>query len=133
VNRLEDNLSTPETTPERQNTLDNHVRARIQAELARLQAEEVHVREQIEAVLERENLDREKALSGTGPGESHGVREDATSGNVSSSALLQGDLEEVQKKVERFHVRRQLDDHPQVKEARDAVLQCYQCVFPPLF
>ena len=124
MNHLEDNLSTPGTTPERQNTLDNHVRARIQAELARLQGEEAHVREQIEAALERENLDREKALSR----ESDGEREGVVSGNVSSTALLQGDLEEVQKKVERFQARRQLDDHPEVKQARDAVLLCYQWV-----
>jgi MICOS complex subunit MIC19 len=126
VNHLEDNLSSPGTTPERQNTLDSHVRARIQAELARLQTEEAQVRAQIEAALERENLDREKALSGDG--ESDGNGDNVTSGNVSSSALLQGDLEEVQKKAERFQARRQLDDHPEVKQARDAVLQCYQCV-----
>ncbi|KAF8321777.1 hypothetical protein DL93DRAFT_2210044 [Clavulina sp. PMI_390] len=133
VNHLEDvNVSSPETSAHRQGTLDAHVRARIAAELERLQAEEQSVREQIEAALERENLDRETALAkgGEADGEAEQVVESADgeveAKNLASSVALQSELEEVQRKVERFHQRRQLDEYPEVRDAKEAVIQCYQ-------
>ena len=143
VNHLEDtNVSSPETTTHRQGTLDSHIRARIAAELERLQAEEQNVREQIEAALERENLDRETVLA-TSDSNSHSdsdsvvvldKTDDDEGGdvgkkkNLASSAALQDELEQVQRKVERFEKRRQLEEYPDVRDARDAVLQCYQSV-----
>ncbi|KAJ3514577.1 hypothetical protein NMY22_g14686 [Coprinellus aureogranulatus] len=64
VNQLSDNLETPETTPQRQSVIDAHIRARIQGELERLKKEEEDVRHQIEAALEKENLDRERSMAG---------------------------------------------------------------------
>jgi len=90
------------------------VRARIQAEIARLRAEEEDVKKQMALALERENIDRER-----------GSR-DGEEGQIKSSTSLQVDLEEVQKKVERFHKRRSLDDLPEVKEAKEKVVDCYQ-------
>lgn len=141
VNHLEDtNVSSPETSAHRQGTLDAHIQARIAAELERLRAEEQTVREQIEAALERENLDRETALATDS--ESEGDPEATTEGgeggegggnrNLASSVALQAELEEVQRKVERFQKRRQLDEYPDVRDARDAVLQCYQSVLSVL-
>lgn len=131
VNHLEDvNVSSPETSPHRQGTLDAHVRSRISAELERLQAEEQSVREQIEQALERENLDRETALA-TSSSDDDGKVAELTEGgeetkNLASSVALQSELEEVQRKVERFQTRRQLGEYPEVQEAREAVIQCYQ-------
>ena len=140
VNHLEDtNVSSPETTTHRQGTLDSHIRARIAAELERLQAEEQNVREQIEAALERENLDRETVLATSDSNsDSDSVvvldktdddeGEEGKKKNLASSAALQDELEQVQRKVERFEKRRQLEEYPDVRDARDAVLQCYQSV-----
>lgn len=49
--------------------------------------------------------------------------------NLASSVALQDELDNVQKKVERFHKRRELEDYPEVKDARQAVLSCYQLSF----
>ena len=48
VNQLSDNLASPDTPPERQSSIDAHVRSRIQAELARLREEEEQVKQEIE-------------------------------------------------------------------------------------
>jgi len=64
VNRLSDQLESRETAPERQSIIDAHIRARIHDELEHLKKEEEIVRQEIERALERENLDREKAMAG---------------------------------------------------------------------
>ncbi|KAG8893306.1 hypothetical protein FRB99_002063 [Tulasnella sp. 403] len=109
VNHLSDKLVSPETDATRQHTLDEHVRTRIHAELARLQSEDALVRQQIENALEKENLDRETALD-----------------DSASSAELHAEIEQVQKRAERFITRKQLDDFPEVKEKQHALLQCYR-------
>ncbi|KDQ59391.1 hypothetical protein JAAARDRAFT_205450 [Jaapia argillacea MUCL 33604] len=120
VNHLSDNLAAPETTPERQSTLDAHVRSRIQAELGRLREEEEHVRQEIERALEKENLDRERSMVGeeTVAGES-GI------GQLKTSTVLLGDLEDVRQKVERFQTKRDLNAFPSVKATSEAVAACY--------
>lgn len=87
------------------------MRTRIQAEIARLRAEEEDVKKQMALALERENIERERG---------------GEEGQIKSSTSLQADLEEVQKKVERYHKRRSLDDLPEVKEAKEKVVDCYQ-------
>ena len=74
---------------------------------------------EIEAALERENLDRERGMAGDADA-------DAAHGDVKNSTVLLGDLEEVRQKVDRYRVRASLADHLSVKEARDAVASCYQ-------
>ena len=123
MNHLEDNLASPTPSADRQETLDAHIRARIQAELERLLAEEEQVRNQIEAALEKENLDKETSISERSGDENSEVLE-----SVSSSTVLQGDLEGIQKKVERFHARRSLDGYPDVKAAQTTVMECYKYV-----
>jgi len=113
VNHLSDKLASPNTDPARQSTLDEHVRSRIQAELTRLQAEEEQVRQQIETALEKENLDRE-------------INTAKDDEKATSSSALHDELEEVQKRAERFLARRKMDDLPEVKVKQEAVLQCYQ-------
>jgi len=118
VDQLQSNLASTTTPPERQSTLDSHIRSRIQAELARLREEEKDVREQIEIALEKENLDRERAMAG---------EEDSEAvGSLKSSASLMGDLDEVQKKVERYHAKRDLADYPKVKEQSESLVSCYR-------
>jgi len=122
VNHLADNSLSPETSPERQTTLDSHVRARIQAELEHLRAEEENVQQQIELALEKENIDREISLAG---GDSE-TSEEVVQGDVKNSTILLGDLEEIRSKVDRFQARRQLSDYPAVKESGEAVVLCYK-------
>lgn len=89
-----------------------------------MREEEEQVREQIESALERENLDREKALAAS---------DDEESG-ASSSAILQGDIEQLRQKVERYQHRSQLEDLKEVKSAQETLVQCYKSVtlFSPL-
>ncbi|KAI0003311.1 hypothetical protein BJV74DRAFT_764636 [Russula compacta] len=76
------------------------------------------VQREIEAALERENLDRERGMAGEATTDAHG--------DVKNSTVLLGDLEEVRQKVDRYRFRASLADLPEVKEARDAVASCYR-------
>ncbi|KAG1754188.1 hypothetical protein EDB19DRAFT_1902360 [Suillus lakei] len=120
VNHLSDRSMSPDTSPERQSTLDAHVRARMQAELEHLRAEEESVQKEIELALERENIDREMSSAG---GESS---DEVAEGDVKNSMTLMGDLEEIRTKVDRFQARRHLSDYPAVKESGETVVFCYK-------
>lgn len=124
VNDLSDHMAAPGTSPERQSTLDAHVRSRIQSELAHLRQEEEVVQSEIERALERENLDRERSMAGEEDPESAV----GTTGSVKSSAALMGDLEEVRAKVERFHSKRELSEFADARTKSEAVVFCYKCV-----
>ncbi|KAJ7489973.1 hypothetical protein B0H11DRAFT_2011270 [Mycena galericulata] len=113
VDSLADNAASPTPSPERQNTIDAQIRARIQAELQHLRAEEQSVRDQIQAALEKENLDRERAMAGDPD-------------SVKSSAALLEDLHHVREKVDRFHARRDLAEYPGLREDSDALVACYK-------
>ena len=76
---------------------------------------------QIEQALEKENLDRERALAGE---ESEG--EGSEAGSVRNSAALAGDLEELEAKVERFQSRQALSEFPAVQAASEEVVTCYK-------
>ena len=119
MNHLADNLASPVTTPQRQMTLDTHIRSRIQAELGILREQEAQVRREIEQALEKENLDRDIRMSGIS---------ENTAGEVKNSAALLGDMEEIRQKVDRFQSRQQLSQHPAVKVNGEAVVSCYKCV-----
>ncbi|EAU88283.2 hypothetical protein CC1G_11761 [Coprinopsis cinerea okayama7 len=123
VNQLSDNLESVDTPPQRQSLIDAHIRARIQGELEALKREEEDVRQQIEAALEKENLDRERSMAG----ESSSSDEDgSSSGDVKTSAALFGDLEEVKAKIEKYHAKRTLSEHPDIQAASNAVVECYK-------
>jgi len=126
VNHLADTVASPETSSERQSTLDAHVRSRIQAELSRLRQEEEEVKDEIERTLEKENLDRERDMAGEESYSDEVEGEESKVGTVKSSAALKGDLEEVRRKVERFQMRRELGDYPELKEKGEALLSCYK-------
>ncbi len=113
-------MSSPNPDPARQVTLDEHVRSRIQTELSRLRSEEDLVRHQIEAALEKENLDKETELA---------KADDSKDGKqVTTSAGLKDDLEEIQKRADRYITRRSMEDIPEVKVKQEALLQCYSSV-----
>lgn len=122
VDYLSDHLESPETTPERQISLDNRVRSRIQAELQALRAEEEKVQQEIHRALEKENLDRESDVGDGTP-----------LSEAKNSATLIGNLEEIKAKVDRYQTRRQLSDFPFLKEAGEEVVSCYRCVTFSLF
>jgi altered-inheritance-of-mitochondria protein 13 len=109
VNHLSDSLTSAATTPH-QLTLESHIQSQIQAQLGYLREEEEHVRHEIERTLVEENRGRTPV----------GVKSGGT-------ALL-GDLEELQRKVDRFQGRRQLCEFPVVKANASAVISCYKCV-----
>lgn len=119
VNRLSDRINTSETTPERQSTLDAHIRSRIQSELEHLKQEEENVRLEIERVLERENLDRERSMAGE-------ASEGGAVGSIKSSASLMSDLEEIRSKVDKYQAKRNLTEFPDLKESGEAVTSCYK-------
>ncbi|KAH7103803.1 hypothetical protein BKA62DRAFT_768196 [Auriculariales sp. MPI-PUGE-AT-0066] len=109
VNQLSDQLSSSAVTPERQATLDTQIRARISAEVAKLREQEEDVLHQISVALEKENIDREKALEGA------------------DSASLRHDLDSIQERIKAFQGRQRIPkDFPEVKSARDALLACYK-------
>ncbi|KAJ7582450.1 hypothetical protein C8J56DRAFT_1005473 [Mycena floridula] len=116
VEQLAQRLDSSEVPPERQSALDTEIRSKIQKQLFHLHKEEEHVRQQIEAALEKENLDRERSMAA----------DDAAAGSVKTSAALLGDLEEIQTKIDRFKSRKDLAHFPAVKEHQDAVIACYQ-------
>lgn len=121
VNHLSDHLASPDTPPERQSTIDAHIRSRIQSELERLREEEAQVKEEIERVLEKENLDRERAMAGE-----ESEADDGAAGGVKSSTALMGDLEEVRRKVEKYHARHNLEGLSEVQAKGEAVTSCYK-------
>lgn len=116
IDYLQENTGSQGTSPERQSTLDAHIRARINAELGRLREEENVVREQIEAALEKENLSRER----------EGMEGDEAEGGVAGSSSIQCALDEVQKKVERFHAKRDINGHLLVSESSQILIECYR-------
>ncbi|KAJ6496487.1 hypothetical protein C8R47DRAFT_1175904 [Mycena vitilis] len=113
VESLADNAASPNPSPARQNSIDAQIRARIQAELQHLRTEEQAVRDQIHAALEKENLDRERAMTGDPD-------------SVKTSPALLADLEEVRAKVDRFHARRDLSEYPALREDSEALVACYK-------
>ncbi|CAL1703844.1 unnamed protein product [Somion occarium] len=115
INQLADQVASPEPSPERQSTLDSHVRARIQSELERLRQEEEIVKSEIERALEKENLDKEISLSEES--------EDGSAGSVKSSAALLGDLEEIRHKVEKY--QRTQEEATEFQTKSQAVASCY--------
>ena len=116
IDHLQESTGSPSTSPERQSTLDAHIRARINAELGRLREEERVVREQIEAALEKENLTKERTVTDS----------DETEGGVNSSSSVQGALDEVQKRVDRFHAKRDLGGYLLVSESSQKLIECYR-------
>ena len=121
VNHLSDHLASPDTPPERQSTIDAHIRSRIQSELEHLREEEEQVKAEIERALEKENLDRERAMAGE-----ESEAEDGAAGGVKSSTTLMGDLEEVRRKVEKYHSRHNLEGLSEVQAKGEAVTSCYK-------
>lgn len=122
MNHLTDNTASTVPSPERQSTLDAHIRSRIQSELEHLRQQEDEVKQEIERALEKENLDRERAMAGE---VSRGA-EEGSAGSVKSSAALLGDLEELREKVDRFQSRRALTEFPEVQATSEAVVSCYK-------
>ncbi|KAM6500799.1 hypothetical protein JOM56_003813 [Amanita muscaria] len=119
VNQLSDRLHSFDVAPERQSSLDAHIRSRIQAELQYLRQEEAHVRQEIEAALEKENLDRETTIADN-------VDDKTSEVSTKSSATILEDLEQMQSKLSGFNARKQLQQFSQVEKANEAILSCYK-------
>jgi len=128
VNHLADSSASPETSPERQSTLDAHIRSRIQAELSRLRSEEEEVKREIERVLERENIERERktdAQDAESPGGAASSDARDSTETLSGPTLL-GDLEEVRQKVEAYRTRQGITDHSSMKDTVGLLQNCFR-------
>lgn len=79
--------------------------------MTRLKSEEAEIISQVEAALEKENLDRELSS--------------ASEGKETSSVVLERDVEEITRKVERHREKREGLDG-QMKESREALESCYK-------
>ncbi|KAA1479723.1 hypothetical protein DENSPDRAFT_846339 [Dentipellis sp. KUC8613] len=117
VNHLSDNLDSSDIPPQRQSNLDDHIRQRIQAELARMREEEEAVHMQIENALARENLDRERDKS-----EATNTMEKT----VKSSAVLFSDMVQVKGNIDRFGSRHDFVELPLLQAKSGAVADCYR-------
>lgn len=115
VSQLSDHAAAPGIPPERQSTLDEHVRSRIQTELAHLRSEEEEVRSEIERALEKENLDKERAMT------------EAEEDGGASGVTLLGDLEEIQEKVQRSKQKQNAAEVEAAQQASAEVILCYKC------
>ena len=113
------NSSAP--SPGRQASIDAHIRSRIESELARLRNEEEEVRKQIEASLEKENIDSEAAAAGAG----EGTDAEGEGGESLHSGLLLGDIEEVRQKIDKFHGKSKGEEDPATL-AGQALTTCYR-------
>ena len=113
------NSSAP--SPGRQASIDAHIRSRIESELARLRNEEEEVRKQIEASLEKENIDSEAAAAGAG----EGTDAEGEGGESLHSGLLLGDIEEVRQKIDKFHGKSKGEEDPATL-AGQALATCYR-------
>ncbi|KAJ3849262.1 hypothetical protein EV368DRAFT_85734 [Lentinula lateritia] len=121
VEQLSERQASTIPTSERQSTLDEHIRTRIQDEVKQLRKAEEEVQEEIRVALEKENLDREKAMAGQASEEGR-----AGAGSVKSSAALLGDLEEIRSRIDRFQIRKSLASYPGLKANQDALVSCYK-------
>lgn len=124
VNHLSDRLEASETTPERQGILDDHIRIRIHDELQHLRREDEQIRQEIERALERENLDREKAMAGDASNS-----DGSSAGDIRNSAALLGDMEEIRSKIDKYHSTKKMSDYPEVEASSAALAECYRRVF----
>jgi len=132
LSQLSNNLDSTNPSPEREEALDKHVRHRIQAELAKLHAEEEVVKSALRAALEKENLGRERSIAvGEPKGESKDTGgEDSEAANAGSrgTASLREDIEAVKRRVEKYSQRRQLGtgSESSVEASRQALVKCYR-------
>ncbi|KAI0272131.1 hypothetical protein BGY98DRAFT_936749 [Russula aff. rugulosa BPL654] len=106
--QLSDTSLSPKVSPTRHTILDQNVRSKISAEASRLRGHNNNdgegegegegvdiVQREIEAALERENLDRERGMTGDASVEG---AENGSHGDIKNSTVLLGDLEEVRQK-----------------------------------
>lgn len=116
MQHLSDLPSTDGSSPNapsaaRQSTLDEHVRARIASELARLKAQESEIQEKIQRVLERENLEKETSSAEA----------------IKSSQVLKQELEELSQKITQHRERRNVQKNfPEIAAARRDLVACYR-------
>lgn len=123
--QLSSSLAETTPTPEREETLDSHVRARIREEVAQLREQEAEVQNEIARALARENLKTETRIATTTT-----AKDDEEGGEgmvVASSVSLREDVEEVRRRVERFQKRREELGVQRAESAREEVVKCYRC------
>ena len=127
VNHLADASAGPTPSPERQSSIDAHIRGRIQAEISRLKQEEEDVRRQIETSLEKENLEHEtRGLTGKEEGEEREIAPSGGSQETLNSTILLGDVEEVRQKAAKYHQKREEEAESPAIQAANSVLSCYK-------
>lgn len=84
---------------------------------------------QIEASLEKENIDSE--VEAVGASVEEGTAGEAGEGESLHSSLLLGDIEEVRQKIDKFHGKGKEEEDPATL-AGQALASCYRCVMRTL-
>lgn len=111
LNSLEsDKVPGPDAA--RQATLDTSIQQKIKSELDRLRKEENQVRSEIEKAIEKENLAKETKYQGASEGK--------------NSNVLRQELEGLRQKIDKYNKHRDSTSYTGVKEAQDALVQCYK-------
>jgi MICOS complex subunit MIC19 len=105
--------SSPQPDPplHRQELIDSQIREKISREISNLKSKEEEILKEISSALEKENIDKE------------------IESGVTSSRILQKDLEVLRQKVERRKEERKRWEGPEwteVKKLREEVGQCYK-------
>lgn len=111
--------SAPKPDAKRQELIDSSIQDKIHAELSKLRKQEQEMQKKIELALEKENIDRQgKPWFGNDKGQ--------------SSELLQQELNRVKASIEKFN-KRDINTFPNLKQARDDIIQCYRYVPMPTY
>ncbi|PWZ02204.1 hypothetical protein BCV70DRAFT_198481 [Testicularia cyperi] len=97
---------------QRQATLDTTIQAKIKSELDRLRKEEADVRAEIEAAIEKENVAKEDKYQSQSEGK--------------NSNVLKQELENLRSKIDKYNKQRDVASYPGVKEAQEALVQCFR-------
>lgn len=96
----------------RQATLDTSIQQKIKSELDRLRKEEGQVRSEIEKAIEKENLAKETKYQGASEGK--------------NSNVLRQELEGLRQKIDKYNKHKDATSYTGVKEAQDALVECYK-------
>lgn len=121
LNKLESatvDESAPAPSQERQEAIDSSVQKKLREELRNLRRQEKEMQKQVELALEKEVLEKE-----------HNSWFHKDKGQ--SRVLLQQEIDRVKSQAEKFK-HRDLSMYPELKNARESVVQCYRYVRPQL-
>ena len=119
INELDDSLNNNDKDNKvdynRQISLDDQIRNRINSELNRLRSEEYSVRDQIEKAIQSENLSKELS--------------NVDNSNILSTQSVKANIDQIKSKVDRHHKKRDLNEWPEIKNSQNDLIKCFNDEF----